>query len=143
MKEGRQREYDHGMLPTRMTAIYSYIGTGHHTGRWRHEENCGSSEVLWLAQLTEHVLSRPVDPSLRMQAKQLLHHCCNDIARGYGIDADAMLSPLRCQVPGQLNNASFRGIVRRTYESLEIRSEQNTRHRDLCRSLPDSQYVRS
>lgn len=107
-----------GMSPSSMSSINPHISCRHIRAGRRHQEDRRASEILRSAQLPKHILLRPIFSPFRELLEQLFHHGCYDIPRGYSIDADAVLAPLRGQVSGQLQNTGFRSVVCRTYQTL-------------------------
>ena len=96
-----------GMSPSSMSSINPHISGRHIRAGRRHQEDRRPSEILRSAQLSKHVLLRPLFSPFRKLLEQFLHHGCYDVPRGYSIDADAVLAPLRGQVSGQLQNTGF------------------------------------
>lgn len=90
-----------------MPTIYPQICPRHVRACRTEEENCGASEVFGLAELVEHILSWPVYASLGITAKELFHHCGDNVTRGYRVHSNAVLAPFRREVFGQLEDAGF------------------------------------
>ena len=117
-----QYQYPSGHSPRRMPTINPHISSRHKRASRRHQENRRPSKILRPAQLPQHVLLRPFFSPFRVLLKQLLHHRRHNIPRRNRIDPNTILPPLRGQIPRQLQNTSFGGIIRGTYQSLHISS---------------------
>lgn len=101
-----------------MAAIDPQVSTSHEARGVAYEEDRRASVLVWPTQLAEHVLRGPVSSPFWILFKECLDHRSDDVPWRYGIDSDAMLSPFRRKIPGELDHAGFRGVVRRAYESL-------------------------
>ncbi len=106
------------MLPSSMPSIYLQIRTSHEaTGLAHHEHRC-TAILMRLTELSKHVLAWPLFPSLRELLEQSFYHGCLNIAWRDGIDSDAILAPLCCEIASELKHTRFGGVVRWADEAL-------------------------
>lgn len=71
-----------------------------------------------IAQLTQHVLRRPISSSVRKLLEECFDHGGNNIAGRQSVYSYPMRAPLGSEVPCELEDAGFRGVVGRTDEAL-------------------------
>jgi len=81
--------------PRRMAAVHAQIRACHEGARIRKQEDCCCSELLGLAQPSEHILRRPIRPPIRIPLEQFLNHSGHNITRRYRVHPDPILAPLR------------------------------------------------
>lgn len=90
-----------------MSAINLHISGSHEAARLTQQEDSRATVLLRLTELAKHVLRGPVSLSIRVLLEQLLHHCGHDIARRYCVHTNTVLTPLRGEVTGELDDTSF------------------------------------
>ena len=83
------------LLPASMATINSQVRAGHERTCWTQEEDGCASEIFRSAELAEHVLSGPIDSPFRESLEEFFDHGGDDVARGYGINSDAVFAPFR------------------------------------------------
>jgi hypothetical protein len=83
-------------LPRTMPTVDPQIATSHKATGIAYEEYRCSSELLRLAQLTQHVLRWPITLPLRILLEQSFHHRGDDVSGRKSIDADTMDAPFGC-----------------------------------------------
>lgn len=105
-------------LPSGMPTVYPQIRTRHKTTRTTHQEHPRAPILLRPTQFPQHILRWPVSPALRILFEQLFHHGRHDVARGNGVDADAMGAPFGGEVARELDEAGFGGVVGGADEAL-------------------------
>jgi hypothetical protein len=88
--------------PSAMTTVNPKISPCHEAAGVAKQEDSRPSVLLRVAQSLEHVGIRPCSPSLGERLEQASGHGCDDVARRKGVDANAVLSPLRGEVTGEL-----------------------------------------
>lgn len=114
-------------LPRTVSTINAHI-TGRHERAGIANQEHGCSTVLFgLAQLAQHVLSRPLALSLWVLDKQSFHHGCDNVSRRNSVDADSVLAPLARQVSRQLDDRCFARVVCCANQPLRILVSQYSR----------------
>jgi len=110
-----------------MPTVDPEIRAGHETTGVTNEKDRGAAILLGRAELAEHVLRRPVPFPLGVLLEQRLNHRRHDVARGDGIDANTMRTPLRRQVATELDDTGFGRVVCGTDEALLSHTESAMR----------------
>lgn len=101
-----------------MTTVDTDITASHEAAGIAEEVDRDSAVVLRLGQTTKHVLLGPLGAALGILDEQLLNHGGDNVARGDGVDSNAILTPLSSEVTGELENSSLGGVVRGADETL-------------------------
>ena len=83
------------LLPASMATINPQVRTGHKRTCWAQEEYGGTSEIFRSAELSEHVLSGPVDSPFGESLEEFFDHGGDNVAGGYGINSNAVFAPFR------------------------------------------------
>lgn len=101
-----------------MASVNPQVASGHEAASIADEEDAGASVFVWVAELAQHILRGPVAASLGVLLEESLHHLSHDIARRNGVDADAVGTPFRGEVAGELKDSGLRRIVCGTDQAL-------------------------
>lgn len=101
-----------------MATVHAQITTSHETACIAEQEHCRTAVLLGTGQTAQHVLLGPLVAALGVLDEQLLDHLRDDVARGNGVDADVVLAPLGGQIPAQLDDSGFAGVVGGADETL-------------------------
>lgn len=97
------------VLPSGVPTIDTHI-TASHEATGVGDQKDGSAAVFsWLTELSQHILRGPIFAALGVLLEQGFYHGSNDVARRDGIDSDAMLTPLRGEIPSKLHYTGLRG----------------------------------
>lgn len=102
-----------------MATVDTDIAASHEAAGIAEEEDGGSAVVLRGGQTAKHVLLGPLGAALGVLDEQLLNHGSDDVARRDGVDSNAILTPLRREVAGELENSSLGGVVWSADETLD------------------------
>lgn len=78
--------------------------TGHKATGVTEEEHSSSAIFLRFAESVQHIVLGPVLQALGICLEQSGSHGRDDVAWRDGVDADAILTPFRCKVAGQLDD---------------------------------------
>ena len=106
-------------LPSRVAPINLQIRACHKTTRIANQKYRRAAVLVWPAQFAQHILRRPVAPPLGVLLEEVLHHGGHDVAGRDGVDADAVGSPFRGEVAGELDDGGFGGVVGGADEALQ------------------------
>ena len=79
-----------------MPPVNPQVTPSHETARVAQKEDGGAAVLGRLAQAAQHVLLRPLGAALGELDEEGLDHVRDDVARGDGVDADAVGAPLCC-----------------------------------------------
>lgn len=101
-----------------MPTIHAQIAARHEAARITDEEDRRSPVLLRVAEFAQHVLGGPVTPALGVLLEERFHHGGDDVARGNGVDADAVGAPFGGEVAGELQYGRFGGVVGGADEAL-------------------------
>ena len=105
-------------LPSSMSTINLQITARHKAARITDAEHRSAPVLFRNTELSQHILRRPVAPTLRVFFEQSFDHGSRDVARGDGVDADAVGAPFRGEVAAELQDGGFGGVVSRADEAL-------------------------
>lgn len=114
-----------------MASVNPQVASGHEAASIADKEDAGASVFVWVAELAQHVLSGPVAASLGVLLEESLHHLSHDIARRDGVDADAVGTPFRGEVAGELKDSGLGRIVRGTDQALSSNVSSGTSSQDF------------
>ena len=106
------------ILPSGVPAIHSQVASGHKAACVADQEHCCTTILGRRAQTAKHVLSGPLLATLGVLDEELLDHGGDDVARGDGVDADAVLAPFGSEVSRELQDTGLGGVVRWADEAL-------------------------
>lgn len=98
-------------LPSSMPTIDPQITPSHEAARVADAKHRRAPVLLGHTELAQHILRRPVAPALGVFLEQGFDHGGRDVARGDGVDADAVGAPFRGQVAAELEDGGFGGVV--------------------------------
>lgn len=76
--------------PTGVPRVHPQVSPRHERARIGHQEHRRPSVLLRLAQPAQHVLFRPLCPSLGVSLEKLFHHGCDDVPGRYRVDSDSI-----------------------------------------------------
>lgn len=113
LKVGRLAQPSNKNLPGRMSSINNQGIPRHEAARITQHEQRRAPILFRPRQPSQHILPLPRLPQLRILPEILLHHRRHDMPGTQAIYPDALLPPLHGQVPTQLDNGCFRGVVHR------------------------------
>ena len=105
-------------LPSSMSTINLQITARHKAARITDAEHRSAPVLFRNTELSQHILRRPVAPTLRVFFEQSFDHGSRDVARGDGVDADTVGAPFRGEVAAELQDGGFGGVVSRADEAL-------------------------
>ena len=97
--------------PRTMASIDPEITPSHKAACVTDEEYGSTAKFFRRAETIQHVPLGPIYPPFRIRLEKGLGHGCNDIAWGYGVDADTMLAPFRSKVTSELNYGGLGRII--------------------------------
>ena len=83
------------LSPASMATINAQVRTGHERTCWAQEEDGGASEIFRSTELSEHVLSGPIDSPFGESLEEFFDHRGDNVAGRYGINSDAVFAPFR------------------------------------------------
>lgn len=133
-------------LPSRMPPVDPEVRPRHEATRLAHQEHRRTPILFWCTQPLQHILISPFGSPFGKCLEKLRGHGRDDVAWRDGVDPNTVRSPLGCKVARELQDTSFRGVIRRTDEALlfthEVSSRSSTQRR-LGGSIPDLQQYRS
>ena len=101
-----------------MSTINLQITARHKAARITDAEHRSAPVLFRNTELSQHILRRPVAPTLRVFFEQSFDHGSRDVAGGDGVDADAVGAPFRGEVATELQDGGFGGVVSRADEAL-------------------------
>ena len=101
-----------------MSTINLQITARHKAARITDAEHRSAPVLFRNTELSQHILRRPVAPTLRVFFEQSFDHGSRDVARGDGVDADAVGAPFRGEVAAELQDGGFGGVVGGADEAL-------------------------
>lgn len=94
-----------------MPTIDPQITPRHKAARVADAKHRRAPVLLGHTELAQHILRGPVAPALGVFLEESFDHGRRDVARGDGVDADAVRAPFRGQVAAELEHGGFGGVV--------------------------------